>query len=95
MEEKKHEKKEEEKEKDDSDPAADLIVEDVEITNQNKAYSNEILSTSFEVNKINYLRECSNELYSQSSFNLVDRLCFRYYVLRAFLFYSKKLLSDL
>lgn len=47
------------------------------------------------MSKINYLRECSNEFYSQSSFNIVDRLCFRYYTLRAFLFYSKKLLGDL
>ena len=77
------------------DPSADLIVEEIEITAENKGYSKEILSASFEMAKVMYLRECGNELFAQSSFNIVDRLCFRYYVLKAFIFYSKKLLKDL
>ena len=53
------------------------------------------MSTSFEVSKIIYLRECANELFTQNMFGIVDRLCFRYYVLRAFIFYLRKLLKYL
>lgn len=57
----------------------------------------EIELTCFEVAKVIYLRECSTDFFENYKHIIpfIERLAIRYYVLRAFLFYSDALLGSL
>lgn len=67
------------------------------ITSRNKQIAKEVETVSFEMAKIEYLRECANDFYTNPMMQLAveDRVAIRYYVLRAFVFYAKSLLTQL
>lgn len=74
-----------------------LLIGDIVISTGNKHLQNEIECLNFEINKIIYIRECSREFYENYKriLSLNDRLAIRYYLLRAFVFYSNHIIESL
>ncbi len=62
-----------------------------------KPLERELEEISFEVNKVLYLRECAIELFESYSTYLTqaERLAARFYLLKAYIFYSEPLTRDL
>lgn len=65
------------------------------LNSTNKVFAKEIQTTSFEVSKIAYLRECANDFYLMGVLSAEERVAVRYYVLRAFIHYSRALVGKL
>lgn len=47
------------------------------------------------MSKIAFLRECANDFFMTGVLSQEERIAIRYYVLRAFIYYSKALVSKL
>ena len=73
------------------------MIGEITIDATNKHLSHEIESLNFQIDRITYIRECSREFYEnhRRTLGVSDRLAIRYYLLRAFIFYSGQIIESM